>query len=72
MINSSLKEHENAHGSLLERAKQGEKGAFGEFYMKYKKDIQSFIYRLTSNYTTSDELMQDTFVNAYTHLKTYD
>ena len=56
---------------LLGRAKEGDKAAFEEFYQRYKGQIFTYIYRFVNNYQVAEELTQETFINAYTHLDSY-
>jgi len=56
---------------LIGRAKQGDKTAFEELYQLYKGQIFNYIYRFVNNYQLAEELTQETFINAYTHLDSY-
>ncbi len=56
---------------LLEKARDGDKAAFEEFYQRHKRQLFVYIYRLVNGYELAEELTQETFVNAYTHLDSY-
>ena len=56
---------------LILRAKDGDRGAFGEIYIRYKKRIYYYLYRLVRSEEVAKELLQETFVHLYASLKTY-
>ena len=62
---------ETSDDVFLRMAKKGDKAAFEKFYQRYKKQIFVYIYRFVNNYACAEELTQETFINAYTHLDTY-
>ena len=57
--------------TLIDRAQKGDKAAFDEFYQRHKKQIFTYIYRFVGNRELAEELTQETFINAYTHLDKY-
>ncbi len=57
--------------ALLSKARQGDKAAFEEFYQRYKSLIFNYVYRFVGNYELAEEITQETFISAYTHLDTY-
>lgn len=56
---------------ILSKAREGDKPAFEEFYQKYKSQIFNYIYRFVHSYELAEELTQEAFINAYTHLGKY-
>jgi RNA polymerase sigma-70 factor (ECF subfamily) len=56
---------------LVKKAQEGDKHSFDELYQKYKKRILNYIYRMVGNQMIAEELTQDTFIKAYTHLRDY-
>jgi len=56
---------------LILRAKDGDRGAFGEIYTRYKKRIYYYLYRLVRSEEVAQELLQETFIHLYTSLETY-
>jgi len=57
--------------ALVAQAKAGDQNAFGELVQRYERKI----YRLAKNITRNDEdaedVLQDTFLKAYTHLDNF-
>lgn len=56
---------------LINKAREGDKPAFEEFYQRYKNQIFNYTYRFINNYALAEELTQETFINAYTNLDKY-
>jgi len=56
---------------LLQKAREGDKAAFEVFYQRYKSQIFNFTYRFLNSYELAEEITQETFISAYTHLDKY-
>ncbi len=53
---------------LIAKAKKGNKYAFGELALFYRKNICGLAYRFTGNLATAEDITQDVLVRAYTSL----
>ncbi|HEV2913832.1 MAG TPA: sigma-70 family RNA polymerase sigma factor [Pyrinomonadaceae bacterium] len=51
--------------ALLEATRAGDEAAFAELVGRYRHQITSYIYRMTSDYETAVDLSQETFVRIY-------
>ncbi|HYY59581.1 MAG TPA: sigma-70 family RNA polymerase sigma factor [Pyrinomonadaceae bacterium] len=51
--------------ALLEATRTGDEAAFAELVGRYRHQITSYIYRMTSDYETAVDLSQETFVRIY-------
>jgi RNA polymerase sigma-70 factor, ECF subfamily len=51
--------------ALLEATKLGDQDAFAELVNRYRNQITSYIYRMTSDYDGAVDLAQETFVRVY-------
>ncbi len=58
--------------ALLTRIREGEISAFTLLYDKYKRRLHAYCYRMIPNRSTAEEIVQTTFIKAYTSLKTLD
>jgi len=56
---------------LIEKAKQKDKNAFTALYKKHNGRILSYLYRYIGDYQKAEDLMIDTFLNAYINLDKY-
>jgi RNA polymerase sigma-70 factor (ECF subfamily) len=54
---------------LVERAKQGDKNAFGELVRLHEQRIFQLIWRVVRNHAVAQDLTQDTFIRAFRSLK---
>jgi RNA polymerase sigma-70 factor, ECF subfamily len=50
----------------------GNDAAFSELVKKYLKPVYNFLYQLTSDYSSLDDLTQETFVKAWKNIKKFD
>jgi RNA polymerase sigma factor (sigma-70 family) len=57
---------------LIAAAKCGDKTAFGELCERHTGQIFRVAVRVTRNREDAEDAMQDSFLNAYVHLKTFD
>src|SRR5688572_11329063 len=51
--------------ALLEATRIGDEDAFAELVSRYRNQITSYIYRMTSDYDGAVDLAQETFVRVY-------
>ena len=51
--------------ALLEATRTGDEDAFAELVSRYRNQITSYIYRMTSDYDGAVDLAQETFVRVY-------
>ena len=56
----------------LERARQGDKAAFGRLIEAYQGPVYNLAYRMLGNRGEAEEAAQEAFIRAYTKLHTYD
>src|SRR6266496_646428 len=56
---------------LVELVLAGDQNAFAVLVERYKDAVQNLSYRMLSNTTEAEDVMQETFVRAYTQLATY-
>ena len=56
----------------LERARQGDKAAFGQLIEAYQGPVYNLAYRMLGNRGEAEEAAQEAFIRAYTKLHTYD
>lgn len=62
-------EHEQA---WLQQALAGNQSAFGKLAEAYQVPVYNLAYRMLGNASEAEEAAQETFLKAYTHLRTYD
>lgn len=53
---------------LINRAQGGEREAFDELVLKYQKPLYSLLYRMVSDQNDAADLLQKTFIKAFTGL----
>jgi RNA polymerase sigma factor (sigma-70 family) len=63
---------ERSEQQLITAAKCGDKPAFGELCERHTKQIFRVAVRITRNREDAEDAMQDSFLNAYVHLKNFD
>ncbi len=56
---------------LILRCKQGDSSAFGELIKGYKKQLFTYLVRLSGNSTMAEDLFQDTLIKAWKGLPAY-
>src|SRR5215210_5954613 len=57
--------------ALLEATRTGDEDAFAELVNRYRNQITSYIYRMTSDYDSAVDLAQETFVRVYRAAERY-
>ncbi len=56
---------------LIERAQQGDLGAFDVLVQRYQERIYGTLYHMTSNHEDANDLAQESFIKAYQALKSF-
>jgi len=59
------------HNALLERCKKGDKKAQFEIYKLYYKAMYNTTLRIVNNATEAEDLMQESFISAFSNLENY-
>src|SRR5207249_1591128 len=54
--------------ALLERAKAGDKDAFGELAEEHRAALQRLCFKMTGSQEEAEDLVQETLLKAYTHI----
>lgn len=57
---------------LIAAAKSGDRSAFGELCERHTRQIFRVAVRVMRNREDAEDAMQDSFLNAYVHLRTFD
>ena len=55
----------------VQRAREGDLGAFDELVRKYQERIYATVYHMTANHEDANDLAQDAFIKAYHALATF-
>jgi RNA polymerase sigma factor (sigma-70 family) len=64
---------ENANEEMLvTAARDGDHSAFSELWNRHSKRAYYTMYRITRNQQDAEDALQDTFLKAFVHLKTFD
>ena len=53
-------------------ARAGDQSAFGRLVVAYQTPVYNLAYRMLGNAAEAEEAAQETFLRAYTHLRSYD
>lgn len=56
----------------INRCEAGEREAFDELVMKYQKPLYAMIYRMVSDHEDTSDILQKTFMKAFTGLKNFE
>jgi len=59
---------ETTDAELVERARQGDRAAFGTLVERYRRTVHVIARRMTTNLTDAQDLTQESFLRAYQHL----
>lgn len=57
---------------LITRTEAGDREAFDELVVKYQKPLYSLLYRMLSNHDDVSDVLQKTFVKAFTGLRSFE
>ncbi len=57
--------------ALIDRAREGDRHAFGELVLRYRKRVVNLVYRMCGDAETAQDMAQETFVRAWKHLPNY-
>src|ERR1700757_803213 len=57
---------------LVVAAKRGERVAFDELFKRHAQNVYRTTYRITRNREDAEDAVQDCFLNAFVHLKSFD
>ena len=58
-------------GDLVRRARHGDLKAYDELVKRYQQRIYATIYHMTSNHEDANDLAQESFIKAYSALKSF-
>lgn len=58
-------------GVLLAKAKQGDRQAFGELALLYRKNVYGLAYKMTGSPDMAEEISQEAFIKAYLGLERF-
>jgi RNA polymerase sigma factor (sigma-70 family) len=58
-------------GDLVKHARRGDLAAYDELVKRYQERIYATIYHMTSNHEDANDLAQDSFIKAYSALKSF-
>jgi RNA polymerase sigma-70 factor, ECF subfamily len=57
---------------LIDKTAAGDREAFNELVLKYQKPLYYMLYRMVSNHEDASDLLQKTFVKAFTGLGSFE
>lgn len=61
----------DSDSELIEQARSGDKRAFGRLVRKYEQLVYSFSFKICRDPEKAEEVLQETFINAYRGLKSF-
>jgi len=61
----------NSEANLIKELARGDESAFGEIYGLYRNRVYGFVYRMTANQTTAEDLTHETFIILIEHPERY-
>ena len=67
-VDFSLQQVQPSDDQLLSEAKGGDRRAFAKLCLRYRGLLVKTIFRIVRNRDDTDDVLQDTFLNAYKHL----
>jgi RNA polymerase sigma-70 factor (ECF subfamily) len=56
---------------LIAKAQEGDLFSFDQLVKKYQKKIYFLAYRMVKNHDAADDIAQETFINAYSSIKSF-
>src|ERR1700689_251750 len=57
---------------LVTAAKSGDQTAFAQLWERHSNKVLRRVYRVTGNRDDAEDVLQEAWMKAYTHLKTFD
>ncbi len=66
----AVPQHEDDE-TLVARAQRGDRAAFDVLVERYKQRLYATVYHMTSNHEDANDLVQDTFIQAYRKLSSF-
>src|SRR5512140_3902163 len=57
--------------ALVQRARQGDLGAYDDLVRRYQERIYATIYHMTSNHEDANDLAQEAFIKAFQALRSF-
>src|SRR6185295_9575267 len=57
--------------ALVKAAREGDMAAYDQLVQRYQERIYATIYHMTSNHEDANDLAQETFIKAYSALKSF-
>lgn len=63
---------ENLENRLIERSRDGDSAAFGELIKQYRRQLYSYLIKLSGDRISADDLFQDTLIKVWHGIKKYD
>jgi len=69
--NPSLYQPTERQRQLIERCKQGDPQAQATLYRNYLKAMQRIAYRITGDWMEAEDVIQEAFMRAFSHLHTF-
>jgi RNA polymerase sigma factor (sigma-70 family) len=61
----------NIHEELIERCRQGDRGAHFKLYQLYKRSMYNVGYRIVNNEAEAEDVLQEAFISAFRNLAYY-
>jgi RNA polymerase sigma-70 factor (ECF subfamily) len=61
-----------AETSLISKAQQGDRGAYGELVRRYHAGVINVVYRLCGDARLAEDAAQEAFIRGWLHLPAYD
>jgi RNA polymerase sigma-70 factor (ECF subfamily) len=56
---------------LIEKAREGDRSAYSELVKQYDREVLRIAYSMVGNVHDAEDVYQDTFMNAWTHLSDF-
>lgn len=63
---------EASDGDIVRDVRRGDREAFGQLVQRYQNRVFSLVLMMVRQHDGADEVAQDAFVRAYTHIHQYD
>ena len=62
----------NSEAALIDKARRGSAEAFTDLVGKYRPGLMRFLLTRSASYADAEDALQDTLINAYRYLNSYD